>query len=166
MAAPTWMPVVAAASAGRNRTSGMPAASRAADAAAALSLGVNARGAICPGSALPAAKSAGSVESVGARGCVERERQLPRLADKVLPEASMRQRVDQSKTGLLVDVAGRAQDAVGPERDLAVTDLLRESHALAHEPGADPGPSGLGLDQQQAQLSHCLGVLDEEHGPD
>src|SRR5262245_2421880 len=73
--------------------------------------------------------------------------------------------VYETEAGLLVDVAGRAEDAVGPERDLPVAGLARKAQALFHEASAHAESACLRLDEQETQLGHRLRSLDEEDGP-
>src|SRR5262245_48102351 len=92
--------------------------------------------------------------------------ELPGFTHEIVPEAVVRLLVHQAKPGLLVDLPGGEQDAVGPERELAVAALPREPDALGHEPGADAEAAGAGLDQQQAQPGDGLRPPDHEHRAD
>src|SRR6266511_5078074 len=79
------------------------------------------------------------------------EIEIPVLADQLLAELIVLPAADQLEAGLLVDVAGGDEHAVGPERDLAVARVAREAHAFLDQPRADAEPARLRLDQQEAQ---------------
>src|SRR5215471_10335871 len=120
MAAPTWMPVAAAASAGSSFMRRGPAS--------------------------PASKG-----------------ELPRLLGQFPAEGVMPSAPDQPEARGLVDPPGRHQDALRPERDLAVADLACEAHALVDEPDADAEAARLRIDDEQPQLGHRARLPDQEH---
>src|SRR5512140_1600574 len=74
--------------------------------------------------------------------------------------------MDQAKAGLLVDVTGGDQDAIGPQRDLPIAHLSGESKAFLHQAAPDAKTARLRLDVHQAQLGHLRGPFDEEYGSD
>src|ERR1700737_2767741 len=100
----------------------------------------------------------------GARLRRSRQRQFPELPDKVAPEAAVWLLTHQAKAGGLVDMAGRDQHGVGPQRDLAIAPRAGEADALGDEPAADAEPARPGLDIEQAQFGDLLALLDEEYG--
>ena len=65
--------------------------------------------------------------------------QLPGLADQVLAETAVRLGGDQHEAGVLIDLAGGDQDALGPQRDLAIAAGLREARCI-RRPAAGPMP--------------------------
>src|SRR3989442_6496899 len=95
--------------------------------------------------------------ALSARGLSEL--QLPGLAHQVLAEACMRLAVDELEARSLVDVAGGAEHAVSPERDLAVAGRARKLHAFIDQPRADAEPPRLRVPQEQAQPRDPLRFL-------
>lgn len=72
--------------------------------------------------------------------------------------------VDEVEAGLLVDLAGGVEIALGPERDLQVAGFAGELDALVDEHRAEAGAAGAGFDQEKAEFggSGLVRVLDEE----
>src|SRR5258708_19724578 len=80
-----------------------------------------------------------------------------------MAEAGMRLVAQAAEAGALVDVAGGDEDALRPQRDLAIARLAGEADAFIDQPCADAEAARLGLDQQQAQLGLRPRLLDQEH---
>src|SRR5450631_1546622 len=98
----------------------------------------------------------------------EKKSQLPfpGLADQALPKTAVRLGGDLDETGILVDLAGGDQDALGPQRDFAIAAGLRESDAFGDQPFAQSTAATGRIDQQQPQLGDIVGVLDEKYRAD
>src|SRR5262245_26840414 len=88
--------------------------------------------------------------------------QVPPPTDQGMSEAPVAFSMDEPEPGGRVDVSRRVEHAVGPERDLPVPDLRGEADTLAHQTRADAEAARLRLDQQEPQLGHRLGLLDEK----
>ena len=56
----------------------------------------------------------------------------------------MRLRLDQTKSGALIKVTGRDQDAVGPQAQPRIARLPGKAYALGHRPRPDPCPARSG----------------------
>jgi len=78
--------------------------------------------------------------------------QVPVLADEIVAETVVRLLAGEHEPEGLVDLAGRGEYVVGPQRDSAIAGVPREVEALLDEPRADAEPTGVGGDQQDAQL--------------
>ena len=62
---------------------------------------------------------------------------FPGLADQALPKTAVRLGGDQDESGILVDLAGGDQDALGPQRDFAIAAGLREGDGFGDQPPAE-----------------------------
>ena len=91
---------------------------------------------------------------------------LPGLADQVLAKAAVRLGRHQHEAGVLIDLAGGDQNALGPQRDLAIAAGLRERDAFADQPLAEPLSAPGRIDQQQAQLGDVVAVPDQKYRAD
>ena len=60
--------------------------------------------------------------------------QLPGLADQALAETAVRLGGHQHESGVLIDPARGDQDALGPQRDLAIAACAREGDAFGDQP--------------------------------
>src|ERR1700733_10651179 len=75
--------------------------------------------------------------------------QLPRLADQALAETAVRFAANQHESRVLINPAGGDQDALGPQRDLAIAALPRERQAFGDQPLAESRAAPGRIDQQQ-----------------
>src|SRR5215208_1171835 len=91
---------------------------------------------------------------------------LPRLPQLLRPEQRVRLGAHQAEAGLLVDVAGGGEDAVGPEGDPPVAGGAGEGDALVHQAAAEPQAARRRLHEQEAQLRHLVGLPDEKDRAD
>src|ERR1700681_3522885 len=91
---------------------------------------------------------------------------FPSLADQVLAEAPVRLGGHQNETGILIDLTGGDQDALGPQRDFAVTASLRERDAFSDQPCAQSLAATGRIDQEQPQFGDIVGLLDEKYRAD
>jgi hypothetical protein len=73
--------------------------------------------------------------------------ELPGLTHQFLPEAVVRFLTDQGKAGALVDVPGRRQHAIGPQRYFAVSGPAGEPLAFGHQSAADAQTARLRFDE-------------------
>src|ERR1051326_1564531 len=74
--------------------------------------------------------------------------------------------VNQPVSTRLVNSTGAPQHAIGPQDNFPVTRLPSETRAFADQTAADAQTARFGFDQQQSQLSHGLGLLDQNHAAD
>ena len=79
--------------------------------------------------------------------------EAPVLADEVLAERVVGLFRDQFEAGRLVDAAGRGEDVVGPQGQLAVAVGAGETNTLVDEPVADAEAARRGLDIEEAQAA-------------
>src|SRR5215469_6773521 len=78
----------------------------------------------------------------------------------------MRLLAGEAEPRLLIDAASRDENALRPERHLAVARAPREAHALFDEPSTDAEAARLGLDQEQPQLRGGARLLHEKNRAD
>src|SRR5579885_2790337 len=83
-----------------------------------------------------------------------------------MAEAMMRLLGHQLEAGLLVDMASRDENAVGPEHHLLISPAARETNALLNQPSAESQTARSRLDQQQAQFGNRLVVLHDKDRAD
>src|SRR6202040_3810465 len=91
---------------------------------------------------------------------------LPGLADQALPKAAVRLAGHEFKSGVLVDPARGDQDALGPQRDLAIAAGPREGDAFGHQPPAETLSTSGRIDQQQPQFCDVIGMPDQKYRAD
>src|SRR5579884_552659 len=70
----------------------------------------------------------------------------------------------QLETGLLVDVASRDKNAVGPEHHLLIPPAARETDALLDEARAQPQATGSGFDEQEPEFRDRFAALYDKDG--
>src|SRR5438309_5865454 len=92
--------------------------------------------------------------------------QFPGLADQALAETAVRLGGDQHESGILIDRARRHENALGPQRDLAVTASPRKRDAFTDQPSAQSLSASGGIDQQQSQLGDLVAVSDQKYRSD
>src|SRR4051812_18297568 len=100
------------------------------------------------------------------RGAPVSQLQLPRLADQVLAEAAVGLFSDQYEAGVLIDLAGGEQDALGPERDLAIAAGAREGDAFGDEALAEAVSASSGVDDEQPDFRDVVAMPHQEHRAD
>ena len=83
-----------------------------------------------------------------------------------MPKTVMRFFADALKSGALINFARGDQDALGPQRDLAVAALARKADAFAHQSLAKPLAAPARIDQQQPQFCNLVGLPDQKHRAD
>src|SRR6202011_640543 len=81
-----------------------------------------------------------------------RQPELPGFRHQIAAEAMVGFLRDAPKTALFVNAPGREQLALGPQNDLSITRLPRNSDALVDQPSAQTQTARIGLDQQQTKL--------------
>src|SRR3981081_3659119 len=91
---------------------------------------------------------------------------LPGLADQVLAETAVRLGGHQHETGILINLARGEQNALGPQRDLAIAAGLRKRDAFADQPFAQSLSASGRIDQQQTQFGDIVGMPDQKYRAD
>ena len=66
------------------------------------------------------------------------------------------------KTGLLIEVPGGGQFALGPEDYLPVLRTAGEAQTFIHQAFANPQPASRRFNQQQPKLGCGVGLLDQK----
>src|SRR4051812_46269297 len=80
------------------------------------------------------------------------ELQIPSLRDQLRAEAFVGLRPGLTESMTFIELARGGENALGPQRDLAIAGHARERQALAHERVADAETALTRIDQQQAKL--------------
>ena len=93
---------------------------------------------------------------------MELEDQIPILPYQILPVTVVRLFLHENKTRFLVDVTCSVEDAVSPQRNLAVILLSGEADTFVYQTPADTETARFRLDQEQPKLRDGLGFLYEE----
>src|SRR5688500_12213744 len=91
---------------------------------------------------------------------------LPGLADQALSKTAMRFGRHQLEDGVLVDATRGDQNALRPQRDLAIAAGFCEGDAFADQFLAEPLSAPGRFDQQQPQLGDIVAVLDQKYRAD
>src|SRR5690348_21750 len=94
------------------------------------------------------------------------EGELPMLAHEIVTEASMRLLADEVEASALIDPTCGNENALCPERDLAITRPTREADAFRDQAPADVASARLGLDQKQPELCRLFRLFDEKDRAD
>src|SRR5688572_30412287 len=94
------------------------------------------------------------------------ECELPVLPCEFVAEAGVLLFLYQLESHDLINVSGRIQNAVRPEREFPVPRFASEINALVHEQPADTVRACVGLDEQEPKLRNGGGVFDEKDGAD
>src|SRR6185503_4136131 len=91
------------------------------------------------------------------------ERELPGLADEIVAKAVVRLRAHQREARLLIEVTGRGEGLLGPERERPIAQASRGGDALGDQPTADPESADRGLYQEESQLGYRACVSYQDH---
>src|SRR5947209_7706511 len=91
---------------------------------------------------------------------------LPRLPHEIDAKAVMLRLRDLLEPRALIDAARGDQNALRPQRHLAIAPLARAADALLDQRTADAEPARLLLQAEQPQLCDAVAAIDEEDRAD
>src|ERR1700733_6908506 len=91
---------------------------------------------------------------------------FPGLANQALTKTAMRLGGHQHESGVLINFSRSDQNALGPQRDLAIAAGLGEGDAFGDQPLAQSLSAPGRVDQQQPQFGDIVAVPDQKYRAD